>query len=37
MEAMKHNFLFRGYFKKQEKELKKVKEDSISKASKKRK
>jgi phospholipid/cholesterol/gamma-HCH transport system substrate-binding protein len=37
MEAMKHNFLFRGYFKKQEKEIKKAKEDSISKASKKRK
>ncbi len=35
MEAMKHNFLFRGYFKKQEKALKKAKEDSISKASKK--
>ncbi|MCA6431993.1 MAG: hypothetical protein IM574_00170 [Cytophagales bacterium] len=30
MEAMKHNFLFRGYFKKQEKELKKAREDSMA-------
>jgi phospholipid/cholesterol/gamma-HCH transport system substrate-binding protein len=29
MEALKHNFLFRGYFRRQEKELKKIKEDSI--------
>lgn len=35
MEAMKHNFLFRGYFKKQEKELKKAREDSMAMTSKK--
>ncbi|MFN7792599.1 MAG: hypothetical protein ACK5NM_08600, partial [Cyclobacteriaceae bacterium] len=37
MEALKHNFFFRGYFKKQDKELKKMREDSIQKASKMRK
>lgn len=35
MEAMRHNFLFRGYFKEQEKEKKKLKEDSIRAATKK--
>ena len=30
MEAMKHNFLFRGYFKNQEKAMKKFKQDSIN-------
>jgi phospholipid/cholesterol/gamma-HCH transport system substrate-binding protein len=29
MEALKHNFLFKGYFRRQEKELKKIKEDSV--------
>jgi phospholipid/cholesterol/gamma-HCH transport system substrate-binding protein len=35
MEALKHNFLFRGYFRKQDKKLKKTTEDSVAKASKK--
>jgi phospholipid/cholesterol/gamma-HCH transport system substrate-binding protein len=29
MEAMRSNFLFRGYFKRQEKEMKKLKADSV--------
>jgi len=37
MEAIKHNFLFRGYFKKQQKKLEKTKADSIAKASKRQK
>ncbi|MEK6782579.1 MAG: MlaD family protein [Bacteroidota bacterium] len=36
MEAMRHNFLFRKYFKNQEKELEKLKQDSIKKAAKPR-
>ncbi len=30
MEALKHNFLFRGYFRRQEKELRKAKADSVA-------
>ncbi len=37
MKAMRHNIFFRGYFKKQEKEMKKAKEDSIANVSKKAK